>query len=170
MSRRAVSLIEMLVVIAVSTVLMTVAVTTLHTLMQAEHNGRNHAGQAATLARLADQFRSDAHAALRPIAADGEAGDQWQFALANRAEVTYEALPGEIQRRERIAGKLVRQESYVLPAGSTAKITTRVDLAPVMASLVITVPAEAPPIEREIRIDAALGIDHRFTKSPDGRQ
>jgi hypothetical protein len=58
----------------------------------------------------------------------------------------------------------------VLPVGSTAEIAIRADRAPAMASLVITSPPPAPPTSREICIDAALGIDHRFTKSPDGRQ
>ena len=61
----------MLVVIAVSTVLMGVAVSVLHMLMRAEHGGRRHVSRATTVARLADQFRSDVHAALRPMAAEG---------------------------------------------------------------------------------------------------
>ena len=164
MSRRAFSLIEMLVVIAVSGVLMSVALTTLYTLMQAESSGRDHVSQAATVARLADQFRSDVHAALRPIVSEAQAKDQWQFALAKDTAVTYKAFPGEVQRHEQVAGKLVRQESYLLPDDSTA------DAVPVMAGLVISPPRSASAAGREIRVDAALGIDHRFAKPLEGRQ
>jgi prepilin-type N-terminal cleavage/methylation domain-containing protein len=168
MSRRAVSLIEMLVVIAVSGVVMGLAVTTLGTLMQAEQSGRNHVSHAAVLAQLADQFRADVHAAVHPIAVEAPAKDQWKLTLPKNTVVTYAALPDEIQRREQVDGKLVRRESYLLPAGSTAEIVLRADLAPAIASLVVSPPRATSPAGRELRVDAAWGVDHRFVKSPEG--
>jgi prepilin-type N-terminal cleavage/methylation domain-containing protein len=170
MSRRAVSLIEMLVVISVSAVLMGVATTMLFTLMQATRNGSNHVSQAATVARLADQFRSDVHAALPSVATDAPAKDQWQFALATDTAVIYKALPGEIQRHEQVAGKLIRQESYLLPADTTAEIAIRADAAPPMASLIVSPSGPNAPAGREIRVDAALGIDHRFIRPLDEKE
>ena len=168
MLRRGVSLIEMLVVIAVSTVLLGVAVSVLNLLMRAERSGREHVNRTATVARLADQFRSDVRAALRPIAADGTAKNQWQFVLTTDRAVTYRALPKEIERREQIGGKLVRQESYVLPADCSAEIIVHTDSAPATASLVIAPSGLASSARREIRMDATLGADHRFAKSPNG--
>lgn len=168
MPRRGYTLVEMLVVISVSTVLLGAAVSMLYVLLRAEHGGREHANRATIVARLADQFRTDIHAARRPIPGDGADKDQRRFALKDDAVLIYRALPGEVERREEIAGKLVRQESYALPAGSSAEIVVRTDPAPVMAGLVITLPGPAPVTDREIRIDAVLGRDHRFTTSANG--
>ena len=169
MSRRGYTLIEVLAVIAVSTVLMGIAIEVLYLLSRAESGGRKHAGQAAIVARLADQFRGDVHAALHPTAAENAEKNQWQFTLADRT-ATYRALPGEVQRYEQIAGKTTRRESYVLPADSTAEILVRADPAPATASLVITLPGPASEIGRDIRIDAVFSRDHRFAKLPNGRQ
>jgi type II secretory pathway component PulJ len=168
MSRRGISLIEMLVAITVSTALMGLAVSTLYMLMRVGQNGRDHVGQAMIVPRLADQFRSDVHAALRPITADGSSKNQWRFALPKDCTVTYQVLPGEMERRQQVAGKLVRQESYVLPAHGSAEIVLRTDSTPATASLVITSPGPGSSPGREIRIDAALGTDYRFTKTPSG--
>jgi prepilin-type N-terminal cleavage/methylation domain-containing protein len=81
MPRRGYTLIEMLVVITVSTVLLSVAVGVLHVLSRAERSGREHGNRATIVARLADQFRSDVHAALHPIPSEGADKNVWQFAL-----------------------------------------------------------------------------------------
>lgn len=168
MTRRGYTLMEMLVVIALGTVLLGVAVGVLHLLMRTQHSGRESVYQTETVARLAEQFRSDARAALRPIAAEGEPKDRWRFALAADRTVTYRLRPGEIERREQIAAKQVRQESYTLPRNYLAEITVRTDATPAMASLVLAPSGLASPAGREIRIDAALGADHRFAKSSEG--
>jgi prepilin-type N-terminal cleavage/methylation domain-containing protein len=168
MSRRGWTLLELLVVIAVSTVLMGIAVTTLCTLTQAEYNGRGHISRTTTVARLAEQFRRDVRAALRPVAVEGEPKDQWQFALPGDRAVTYHALPGEVERRESLGGKPVRRESYVLPADCSAEIVLPTDAAPATATLVIASRGPASAAGHDIRIEAALGIDHRFAKAPGG--
>ena len=83
--------------------------------------------------------------------------------------MTYRALPGEVRRDERMAGKLVRQESYVLPGGCSAAITVRSEATPAVASLVIADQGTPSAAGREMRVTAVLGKDHRFTKSPVGR-
>ena len=166
--RRAVTLLEMLVVIAVSTVLLGVAVSVLHLLMRAESGGRRHVVQTTAVAQLADQFRSDVRAALRPIAAEGAPKNQWQFALSSQRTVTYRALPNEIERREQSADKLERRESYTLPPECSVEIT--VGGQPAMASLVIKPGGLTPSLSHEIRVEAALGADHRFVKSAKGGQ
>jgi prepilin-type N-terminal cleavage/methylation domain-containing protein len=168
MRRRGYTLIEMLVVITVSTVMMGIAVQVLYLLARLEYGGREHVSRATIVARLADQFRSDVHAALRPIPTEAAEKNQWQFALAGDRAVTYRALPGEVERREQVAGKPVRQESYALPADSAADIVIHTDPAPAMASLVITLPGTASAAGQDIRIDAVLSRDHRFAKPSNG--
>ena len=117
---------------------------------------------------LAEQFRSDVAAAVRqtPGARQGE----WQFVLTGDRLITYRVLPGEVRREERMAGKLVRQETYVLPGGCSAAITVRSEAAPAMASLVVADNGAPAAAGREMRVTAVLGKDHRFTKSPVGGQ
>jgi prepilin-type N-terminal cleavage/methylation domain-containing protein len=170
MHRRGFSLIEMLVAITVGTVIFGIAVGTLHLLLRAEHTGRDRLYQTWTLGRLAEQFRSDIHAAVRPIPGDDARQEEWQFALAGDRIVTYRALPGEVEREQHTAGKLVHRESYVLPSGCSATIAVRSETLPAVASLVITGNGTPPAAAGDMSVAAVLGKDHRFTKSPVGRQ
>jgi prepilin-type N-terminal cleavage/methylation domain-containing protein len=166
MLRRGYSLIEMLVVLTVGTVIVGISVAMLHSLLRAEQTGRDRVPQAGILARLAEQFRGDVAAALRQTPGARQA--EWPFVLADDRLVTYRALPGEVRREERTAGKLVRQESYVLASGSSAAIRVQGKDAPTVVNLIIVVGGEHPTAGREMRVTAVLGKDHRFTKSPVG--
>jgi prepilin-type N-terminal cleavage/methylation domain-containing protein len=168
MLRRGYSLIEMIVVLTVGAVVVGIGAGMLHLLLRTEQTGRGRVLQARVLARLAEQFRGDVGAAVRqtPGAREGE----WRFVLMGDRLVTYRALPGEVQWDESMAGKRVRQESYVLPGGSSAAITVQSKAMPVMASLVIADHGTPAATSREMRITAVLGKDHRFTKSPVGGQ
>lgn len=168
MHRRGYTLIEMIVVMTVGAVVVGISVGMLHALLRTEQTGRDRVPQARILARLAEQFRSDVGAAVRPTpsAQQGE----WQFALTGDRVVTYRALPGEVRWDQRTAGKLVRQESYILPSGCSAAITVRSKATPAVASLVIADKSTPRAAGREMRVTAVLGKDHRFTKSPVGGQ
>ncbi len=168
MLRRGYSLIETTVVLTIGAVVMGIGVGTLHLLLRTEQTGRDRVPQARVLARLAEQFRSDVAAAVRwaPAARQGE----WRFVLMEDRLVTYRALPGQIEWDERMAGKRLRRESYVLPGGCSAAITVQSKATPVVASLVIADPGTPLATRREMRVTAVLGKDHRFTKSPVGGQ
>jgi prepilin-type N-terminal cleavage/methylation domain-containing protein len=168
MPRRAVTLIEMLVVIAVSTVLMGVAIGLLPLLRQAENSGRDHIDRTAAASRLADQFRRDIHAALRPVANEGGPKNQWHFALGADRTVAYRVLPGEVERVEQLAGKPVRRESYTLPPDCTVKIVLPGGAAPAMATLSVASSGPSSQAGCEMRVEALLGMDHRFVKPSEG--
>ncbi len=168
MLRRGFTLIELMVVLTVGTVIVGIGVGTLHVLLRTEQTGRDRVPQAGVLARLAAQFRSDVNAAVRQTA--GEHRAEWRFALTEDRLVAYRALPGELRREEHVAGKLVRQETYVLPGGSSATIAVESKAAPPVASLVIVGGGPPSAIGRQWRVTAVLGKDHRFTKLPVGSQ
>jgi prepilin-type N-terminal cleavage/methylation domain-containing protein len=168
MLRRGYSLIETLAVLTIGAVVVGISVGVLHMLMRTEQTGRDRVPQARVLARLAEQFRSDVAAAVRKT--PGTRQGEWQFALTGDRVVTYRALPGEVRWDERTVGKLVRQESYVLPSGFSAAITVRSETTPAVASLVIAENGPPSAADREMRITAVLGKDHRFTKLPGGDQ
>ena len=151
-----------------SSVVVGISVGMLHALMRTEATGRDRVPQARVLARLAEQFRSDVGAAVRQV--PGTRQGEWQFVLPGDRLITYRALPGEIEWRERRAGKRVRQESYVLPSGCLAAITVRSKAKPAVLSLVIAQNGTPLTAGREIQVTAVLGKDHRFTKSPVGGQ
>ncbi|MBN1590150.1 MAG: prepilin-type N-terminal cleavage/methylation domain-containing protein [Pirellulales bacterium] len=167
MHRRGFSLLEMVVVITVSTVLVGVSVGVLYTLMRTERTARNRVPHSTNIARLAEQFRGDVRAATRqpPLVRQGE----WHFTLPDNRTVTYRTAPGEVRWEERVEGSLVRKESYILPDGWSMTIDVPNNAMPAMASLILVKDSESPTAGREIRVVAALGKDHRFSKSPGGQ-
>ena len=122
MLRRGYSLIEMIVAMTVGSVIIGIAVGILHR-AAARRSGRAAIAcpQARILARLGravPQRRRRRRAADSRRAAGGVA-----VRPAGRSPgMTYRLLPGEVRRDERMAGKLARQESYVLPSGWSAAI------------------------------------------------
>lgn len=159
MHRRGFTLVEMLVVLTIGTVVAGVSIGALHLLMRIERTGRDHVPRARTLMRLAEQFRDDAGMAL-----DQTAGEkQWRFALPDDCSVTYRALPGEVRREEHKSGKPVRQESFILPADCEIAIEKQSEGEFNQSILVITEKGKETSADREMRIIAVLGKDHRFT-------
>jgi prepilin-type N-terminal cleavage/methylation domain-containing protein len=187
MSRRGYTLVEMIVAMTIGTVIVGISVGMLHLLLRTERMGRDRVPQTRILARLAEQFRNDVAAAVRQT--HDARQTEWWFTLTGDRVANYRLLPGAVQRHELLADKPVRQESYVLPSGCSARIVMEEAHTPAVVNLVImgaTGAASASskgtlaePVApegmsqaagREMRVVAVLGKDHRFTKSPVGSQ
>jgi hypothetical protein len=138
--------------------------------MRAEQTGRDRAYRVGVYARLVQQFREDAAAALRTLPGDKSQPLQCQFVLPADRTVTYRVLAGQIERNEHSADKLVRQESYRLPDGRSATVTVDSDAKPPLARLVITDGDGHSLAGRTFEIIAWLGKDHRFTEVSAGGQ
>ena len=164
--RRGHTLLEMTVVITVGATLLGIAVSLIHVLMRAEQNGRTHVERYVTMARLADQFRDDVHAAAGRPTAEGQTA--WHLELAADRTVRYATDPGEITREERMGEKIVSRESYNMPDGYTAAIAPDDATIPALVSLIVELKAGSGSKGREIRIDAALGKDRRFAEPKKG--
>ena len=160
--RRGYSLIEMIVVMTIATVIVGLSAAILHLLLRTERNGRQQMHRSAALARLADQFRSDVHAAAHQPVPDDANPSCWTFELKAGRNVQYRAQAGQIERVETLGGKIERRESYALPPDAAVAIATPDDTKPPVATLMV----REPP-NREIRIAAVLGKDHRFSKPED---
>ena len=177
------TLIEMLVVITMGATIMATAVGLLYTFFEADRKGREHVACGETLVRLETDFRGDAHAAATvdlpsPLArvgrgAGGEgvlpAGQnsaaEFTFAGSNR-KVRYREAPDGLVREERQADAVTKREAYRLP--SPMRIVFNLENgSPSIVSIQIGSgvrrgePVDGPPV----RIDAAMGSDHRFSKS-----
>lgn len=155
-SPRGHSLIELLVVLAVSSSLLAVTVALLHTLFQMQQDGRKHLQDRRTVERLAEQFREDAHAAtqLRPLAAGAGAaeGPGWELPREGDLRIEYRLHANQLLRTEREKDKVLRRESFALPPDTSVTMGTA-QTTPGLVTL---------RIGRAIRIDAALALDQRF--------
>jgi prepilin-type N-terminal cleavage/methylation domain-containing protein len=180
--RRAFTLVEMITAMTVGTVLMGIAVSLLVVLLGAEQSGRAHVARSESLRRLADQFRRDVHAAVGETAAKGavpvsptrkpgQSPEDWtedrpecRLSLPDNRSVQYTIGADSISREERTDSKVVRRETYLLPKDSTAAVAVDRTTTPWTLSLTI-VPSDASMRQgHEIRIDALLGRDRRFTQ------
>lgn len=166
--RRGFTLIELVAVLGVSTVLFGVATGLLIMLMQADRGWREQVRGHATVARLADQFRRDVHAArrLKPLpAAPGNAGPGWQLETAPGRVVEYRASPGRLIRVQLADGKTVRQEDFSLPGEARFGVQPADATAGLVGLQVATSRKPADPAARgPLEFTAALGWDYRFSR------
>jgi type II secretory pathway component PulJ len=167
------TLVELIVVIGMSGVIMATAVGLLLSLFKLDQSSREHCAVHQSLARLEADFRADAHAATslaqsegqatgREIPGEGKKGPGWEFRFPQPDRtVRYAWRSGGLVREEH-AGKAVLRDAYRLPPGSTASF----ERSPPIVSLRIVcgTPSGDAANGRAIRIDAALGHDHRFAK------
>lgn len=160
------TLIEMLVVIAGMGVVLAIATGLIYSMVKIDRTTRNRAAAHQTLRRLAADFRSDAHAAVKFAAAEA-AGKvpAWEFQMpeADR-KVRYQAEGGGLIREEHSGGKMVHREAYRLPESHTASMALE-GAAPIA---ILRVRPSGPDAALSggplFRVDAALASDHRFAK------
>jgi prepilin-type N-terminal cleavage/methylation domain-containing protein len=192
--RRGYSLVEMIVVISAGTVLAGLAVTLLGALLHASGTINEEVRGIVAVRRLSEQFRDDAHAALRAEAlpkdgASAVAG--MRFELATGHTVAYELLPTVIERTERVDDAVRARESFFLPPGTIAAASlSTAAVAPVateeqaknseptLATLVIAPGSQAdksPELDADtaaraahaaVRIEAVVAKDHRYHRLP----
>ena len=168
--RRGFSLLEMLVAVTVGSVLMGIGVAILTLLLRLDRTGREHAHRAVVLGRLAEQFRDDVHAALRPMPAGTDHRAPWRLDLGPDRTVSYRITPESVERDETAPGKPVRHESYPLPEGCAARVSLSADRTAQVASLIVAPAGTPSPTSHQLRVDAVLGRDRRFVKSKTGEQ
>jgi hypothetical protein len=147
------------------------AVGLLHSIFGVDRTTRDRAAGQQMLRRLAADFRDDAHAAVKFTAVDavvdGKKSPAWEFQMpqADR-KVRYQAVSNRLVREEQAGGKTVRREAYRLPDGSATSIRLETG-PPSLATLRIAAGAAGENLSGalSLRIDAALGSDHRFAKA-----
>lgn len=180
------SLVEVVAVLGVSTVVAGMAVWLVHVSMQKSRDGQKHLAVHNTVARLADTFRGDVHAAVAIAEektnkqSDVAAGSTWLISLACGGAVRYRLEPGRLVRyefasppaKDKNSQKPLNQDSFKLPANCIISIELDPPSQPRIATLFITPPdtgtdsrpaAKGPYIDRQ-RIDAAMSSDTRFDK------
>ena len=168
--RKGFSLVEVMVAMAVGSVLMAIVVGLLYTLMETDRTSREHLRLRIAAARLADQFRRDAHAAVGltgppDVAEDGaEVLPVWELELPPDRVVEYRVEGHSLLRTERAGGEVVKREWFGLPPHAVASIERSGEQGQPIATLRIVPDVDPPgtPAWRPLRIDAVLALDHRF--------
>jgi prepilin-type N-terminal cleavage/methylation domain-containing protein len=165
--RRGVSLVEMLVVIAVTTVITTLGATMIVALMRSEGDGARALARTTNLARLARDFRRDVRAGtdIQIRAEDAEQPAEMIVRVAADTAIIYRVQEDAVVRLERRDGENAGVETYALPEGH-GRFEQRDDgrLAALVYSRPATVRSPGGPsiLHHEFRIEAAPGRDLRF--------
>lgn len=175
-SRGGYSLIELSAVLGVCSVLAGISVWLVHMSMQKTRDGQRHLAAQQAVARAAETFRRDVHAAVSivkdPAEKDAKApnGTVWSLRLGaghlgSGNIVRYRLQPGRLVRDEfsptaSASAKTktaASHETFNLSPAAELSISTEPPSAPRTVSLLITTPNN-----KSIRIDAAMSLDHRF--------
>ena len=162
------ALVELLVVLTVASVMLTLCAGMIHLLLKLDRSGRTASETAADLARLARDFRADAHAAA-PIVPPIRAADRLALSLDGGKTVEYQVRPLDILRTLREGDKVRRYETYRRPSRSSAAIEVRAEGHRPFASLVVDRPSDGrdDSLYRDYRIEAELGKDRRINPRPE---
>ena len=161
--RKGFSLIELLTAIAVGSALMAVVVGMLHLVLRAEQTCRQRRNDHAMVANLTTQFRRDVHAAQR------FSSNPWQFEMAPDHLVRYRREPDVLIRSETVAGQLRSHEQYPLPASIRVAISAEGERPRMITLQIAPEPGKSTePACKEVKIDASLGMDHRFATAVAG--
>jgi len=151
--RRGHSLIELLVVIAVMTIILSSTTVVLHGMYRADRAARRDLEASTGVARLAQRFRTDAHAA--------EAVEMNEavltFKLADSRSIAYEFAEQRVERVVRRDGKLEHRDAFRLASGNSIEWKSSEQDSVKFVGLQI-----GEPKGETARIEARVGADRRF--------
>jgi len=167
--RRAFTLLEMIIAMTVGATMLGIAVCLLAALLRTDRVGQDRVASNAAIERLAEQFRRDVHAAQEPPVAEKsiDGHTAWRLDLAERDSVWYVVDGPAIVREQWKQHATPRRESYALPKGYSFAMTTNAVGKDISIISIAIAPIDPASPGRKLKVDAAFGRDHRFTKSRD---
>jgi Tfp pilus assembly protein FimT len=154
-SRSGTTLIELLVLIAATSVILSLATAAFVTLFRSERQIRDDTAQAQTLARLSSRWRADVHAAV-----SAKVDKACELTWPDGRTVHYAFEAPRISREVRRGQKVEHRDSFTLPSRSQAQFSQAAEATWTVVRLSIrpaVLPDKAyatPP--RPATIDAAL--------------
>ena len=174
---RGFSLIELLVVMGVATVMLGLAMTTIHLLLRAERHSAKTFWYGTSLTRFAAVLRNDVHAATTARFPGAVTG--LDLTLPNGHAVAYRADAHTLTRIEESAGQPVHREDFHFPP--TTRIRFEKGEQPNLIRGVIDRPSAIQPrmpasngnaqsirtARRVLRVEAVLNRDGRFAEVPE---
>ncbi len=176
-NRRAISLVELLLVMSASTVVLSLSGVLLHRAMVVQMESRSRMNVERTSLRLANQFRSDVHAAgdVKPDAAHNTAGVFLHLTEGDRA-IDYSRENGNVLRVESGGNLPARREVFEFPAAAQLAIEQLNTPARLALTLQLRAPERLPassdiaidmnPTQVSLHVEAAVGRDLQLPHSP----
>ena len=179
MSKRGHSLVELLVVMSMTSVIFTVGIGMLHRVMHEQKFADRDNLMHRVAERLSTKLRQDVHLADRAELTSSDAENEQRLVL-NHSEgtVTYAVRYHVLEREAIREGQPVHRDSFPFPdnyrlefsEASTERVTFTAFAIP---QAYLATASDEPPgreIERNLRravmrVEASLGRDHRFLKS-----
>jgi hypothetical protein len=158
------SLIEACAAMFLGSTIFGIAVQLLFVTMHSVDSARDRVASAGAMARLAERFRSDIHAAREVVPEPVGKPARWIVKLSADERIEYENRDGALHwtkyRRDAVGGR----DIFALPPGAELRLELEPKQNPSFASLLLNRGAEAAgeSAERVLRIDARVGRDHRF--------
>ena len=156
------TLIEILIVIGLSSMVITTVALTLHLLQRMTYQIRSELPHSAAMMRLALRLRADAHDAMQfSTSSNSNGGDVARFTQFDEITIVYEAQSSNVVRRVFRNEQQIRQELFRMPEGTELGWSTDKDPPTVVTLLLkrdigrIPHATDATHVDR---IDAALGI------------
>ena len=189
-------MIELSTVLGVCSLLAGISVWLVHISMQKTRDGQRHLASRTAVARLAETFRRDVHAAVSIAQdpaeknADTQNGHTWNLRLGSGNVVRYRLEPGRLVRdefRPTPSGSAdtktaAGHETFNLPPAVEISISLEPPSAPRRASLLINAPKADAIADKQnhhttpgkaavqsVRIEAAISTDHRFKQIKTGK-
>jgi hypothetical protein len=181
-SRRAISILELLMIMSASTALLTLTGVLLQRAMLIQIRSRAYDNAERASLRLSEQLRSDIHQARR-VSTDSDNADKDTFLrleIDGGRTVEYKREHGVVRRLETVGNQPQRREEYELPAKS--ELTAVQTSVPKRVALTIMLqPAEQVPIDRKtiadanivpfsLSVEAVVGRYLRLTRAPNGAE
>ena len=173
--RRAFTMIEAIVVVAMSGIVLMTGVSLIHLVLGVERTTRQSVHLSTAGSLLSRVFRHDVQTAteLDGASSNNVADQRLQLHLPDNRVVNYQVESNRLARRETENGKRLHQDDFVFPAGS--RITLRVSDDPDRVSVSIReanvgVFRKAKPVGDKsqaetgfvLRIEATIGRDARY--------
>jgi prepilin-type N-terminal cleavage/methylation domain-containing protein len=117
------TLVEVMLVISLSSIVLCTVGVIFHGLRSAQRALREHQTAIDNIARLAEQFRADVHAAasakITPAAKSGDSEsppDMLKLSQTREKDIEYAADGNCVTRMARLGDQITQRESYALPA------------------------------------------------------
>ena len=165
--RRGFTLIEVVLVVGAVAVATGLCAGLLRVLLRLDRVAKSHALETATVARLARQFRQDAHAGSgQPAGNENEPATKLELALPGGRSVLYEAHERAVARSQRLGAAIERRETYNLPYCRDPRFAVRRENGRAWAILQLPQNLDGNASARAgLRIEALTGRDWRLDLS-----
>lgn len=172
MSRRGASLVELMIVMSLSSVVLIIGGQVIQTLLRSERNGATSLVESRSRSRLNRDFRRDVRAAqaLSPIVVDDGDRTVCELQLEHNRRVIYRRTDqATLARIEMLDGTVQSRDDYAVAPGETTVVSSSETPLLVLTHRWFPVTnsgaVAASGAEHEIRIVAALGRDERLKQA-----